>query len=264
MSLCQFDNVAISLRKGKSILPLSHGISFDIKEGEFFALVGESGSGKSITALSALGLYPEPGGFLAGGQVIFKGQNLSALHEKAWQKIRGVQISAIFQEPSAALNPLYTVGQQLKEAWTIHNKDLIQGQARIQELMQRVGLVDQERILSAYPHQLSGGMLQRICIVMALLHRPQLLIADEPTTALDVTIQAQIMELLAQLRQETGTALLMITHNLALVSTYADRICVLKEGHKVELNTADAFFAGPLHPYSRELLAATPHLETSL
>lgn len=261
MSLCQFVDVALSLKKGKQNHPLSHGISFEIQAGEFFALVGESGSGKSITAMSALGLYPEPGGYLAGGHVLFEGQNLSTLSEKQWQKLRGKEIAVIFQEPGAALSPLYPIGKQLLEAWKLHHPSASEGQKRIAELMQKVGLFDEQRILKSYPHQLSGGMLQRICIVMALLHKPKLLIADEPTTALDVTIQAQIIQLLAELRAEMGSALLMITHNLALVSQYADRICVLMEGRKVEEASAQDFFKGPKHPYSRELLQATPRLE---
>lgn len=261
MTLCAFKNLSISVRKQKVETHLTHQVSFEIQKGEFFALVGESGSGKTITALCALGLLPDPGGFIKEGEFHFDGQNLLKLNEKAWTQYRGSKISMIFQDPMNTLNPLYKIGTQLREAWKIHNSNQAAGNQRITELFNKVGLMDLERILNSYPHQLSGGMLQRICIVMALLHRPLLLIADEPTTALDVTIQAQIMQLLEELRQESHSALLMITHNLALVSEYADQICVMQKGTIVENRPAKDFFQNPTHPYSQELLAATPTLE---
>ncbi len=257
--LLQVSDLAISFRSGSNRLRAVSGADFVIYAGEMLALVGESGSGKTVTALSLLGLLPQPAAILEKGRAIFAGNDLFQLTEKQWQDFRGDRISMIFQEPMTALNPVLTVGYQIAEVLRRHQG--LKGAAlrkRCLELLDQVGLPDPEQRLKDYPHQLSGGMRQRIMIAIALACQPQLLIADEPTTALDVTVQAQIMELLHRLRRETGTAILFITHNLALVSEYADRVAVMYAGQIVECAPNQDFFSSPAHPYARMLLRAMP------
>ncbi|MCG6887807.1 MAG: ABC transporter ATP-binding protein [Proteobacteria bacterium] len=235
------------------------GVSFDIRRGESFALLGESGCGKSVTALSILQLVPAPAGRIAGGEVWFDGTDLLGQSELQMRQIRGSRISMIFQEPMTSLNPVMTVGEQISEVLQQH-LDLRgrAGRERSIELLDAVGLPAPARRIGDYPHQLSGGMKQRVMIAMALAGEPDLLIADEPTTALDVTIQAQVLELLARLQQDTGMAILFITHDLGVVADTMDHVAVMYAGQVVEKAARGAFFAQPLHPYSRKLFAAVP------
>ena len=235
------------------------GISFDIAMGDTLALVGESGSGKSVTALSVLQLLPYPLASHPTGSITFRGTELVGAPEKTLQSIRGDRISMIFQEPMTSLNPLHTVERQVGEVLLVH-KGLgrTQARARVLELLSLVGLPDPARRLSAYPHELSGGQRQRVMIAMALANEPDLLIADEPTTALDVTIQAQILALLKHLQRRFGMALMLITHDLGIVRKMADRVCVMNNGEIVEAGDSRAIFGAPQHPYTQRLLAAEP------
>src|SRR5690349_2305504 len=234
-------------------------ISFDIKKGETVALVGESGSGKSATALSIMKLLPYPAASHPSGQVLFKGQDLLSLSEKDIREIRGADITIIFQEPMTSLNPLHTIEQQLGEILLLHRGMTgAPARARILELLTQVGIPNPETRLKSYPHQMSGGQRQRVMIAMALANEPDLLIADEPTTALDVTVQAQILKLLKELQGRLGMAMLFITHDLGIVRKIADRVCVMKDGKIVEQNDVADIFKSPQHPYTRALLAAEP------
>jgi microcin C transport system ATP-binding protein len=235
------------------------GVSFDIQAGETLGLVGESGSGKSVSALSILKLLPYPAAFHAGGEIHFDGQDLLSLSEEALRGVRGARISMIFQEPMSSLNPLHSIEKQITEILELH-QGLARTAARAEalRLLQRVGIADAQSRLGALPHELSGGQRQRVMIAMALANRPQLLIADEPTTALDVTIQKQILDLLKDLQQETGMAILLITHDLGIVKKMADRICVMQEGEIVEAGESAAIFQNPQHDYTKKLIAAEP------
>ena len=250
----------------QSSLALTDKLNFQIQAGELFALVGESGCGKTVTAQAILHLLPVPGGRIKEGKVYFKGKDLFS----RVQQLRGKEIAMIFQEASSALNPLIPLSKQLEEVFLIHKllkdkkgESWSKAQKRIRELLARMGFSEPNRILSSYPHQLSGGMLQRVMIAMALLLRPKLLIADEPTTALDVTVQAQVMELLQESCRGGGqedTAVLLITHNLGIVAQYADRLAVMYAGRIVEEAAVPDFFKQALHPYSQGLLEAFPDL----
>src|SRR6202161_2162324 len=234
-------------------------ISFEIKRGECVALVGESGSGKSVSALSILKLLPYPTASHPSGNILFKGRDLLTMSEREIRGIRGNDISIIFQEPMTSLNPLHTIESQIGEILQLHSG--IRGQmarARTLELLSQVGIPDPETRLASYPHQLSGGQRQRVMIAMALANEPDLLIADEPTTALDVTVQAQIIELLQDIQKRLGMSLLFITHDLGIVRKIAQRVCVMKEGKIVEQGDVERVFAAPTHPYTRALLAAEP------
>lgn len=234
-------------------------VSFDVGEGETVALVGESGSGKSVTALSVLRLLPYPMASHPSGAITFAGKNLLTADESQLRKVRGNAISMIFQEPMTSLNPLHTVGRQISEILKIH-QGMPEKAARehTRELLAQVGIHEPEKRLSAFPHELSGGQRQRVMIAMALANKPALLIADEPTTALDVTVQAQILELLADLKKSRNMAMLFITHDLGIVRRIADRVCVMTGGHIVEAGPAKEIFARPQHDYTRKLLAAEP------
>lgn len=253
-------NLEVGFKQGSQWVPIVKRVSFDIYPGESFALVGESGSGKSITALSVLRLLPHQVR-ITGGKVLFSGKNLFSLPECAMGVIRGKRIGMVSQEPMSALNPVMTIGQQIGEVVGLHRgyrgNPLRQ---RVLELCEQVGLPYPVRQLSSYPHQLSGGMRQRAMIALALAGEPDILIADEPTTALDVTIQAQIVELLRHLRKETGMALWLITHDLGVVSELCDRIAVMQNGEIIEQNSR-AFFEKPKHPYSQSLLRIMPRLD---
>ena len=234
-------------------------VSFEIAEKETIALVGESGSGKSVTALSVLKLLPYPPAHHPSGSIRFKGQELIKADEATLRKVRGNQISMIFQEPMTSLNPLHTVERQVGEILDVHRG--MSGPAarvRVLELLNQVGIREAEKRLDSYPHQLSGGQRQRVMIAMALANEPDLLIADEPTTALDVTVQAQILELLARLKAEHNMAMLFITHDLGIVRKFADRVCVMTKGEIVESGPTEDVFARPQHPYTKHLLAAEP------
>ncbi|NOT47093.1 MAG: ABC transporter ATP-binding protein [Acidobacteria bacterium] len=235
-------------------------VSFDVAEGEFLGLVGESGCGKSITALSVMRLIYPPGK-ITGGSIKFKGEELTTATEDRMREIRGNDIAMIFQDPMTSLNPVYTVGEQIAEALRLHRKlDKKAAWAAAIAAMKEVSIPAAERRASDYPHQLSGGMRQRVMIAMALACDPELLIADEPTTALDVTIQAQILELLDELRRTRNLAVLLITHDLGVVAEAADRVCVMYTGKIVEESGVEAIFAEPKHPYTRGLLNSVPKL----
>ena len=235
-------------------------VSFEVAEGEFLGLVGESGCGKSITALSVMRLIYPPGK-ITGGSIKFKGEDLITVTEDRMREIRGNDIAMIFQDPMTSLNPVYTVGEQISEALRLHRKlDKKAAWAAAIAAMKEVSIPAAERRASDYPHQLSGGMRQRVMIAMALACDPELLIADEPTTALDVTIQAQILELLDELRRSRNLAVLLITHDLGVVAEAVDRVCVMYTGKIVEESGVDAIFAEPKHPYTRGLLNSVPKL----
>ncbi len=238
------------------------GITYDLEEGETLGLVGESGCGKSVSALSLMRLIPWPPGKITSGEVIFQGENLLELDDKEMRSIRGHQIAMVFQEPMTSLNPVLTIGRQLTETLELHMRmDKETARHRAVELIQLVGIPDADQRLAQYPHQFSGGMRQRIMIAMALSCNPKLLIADEPTTALDVTIQAQILELMKRLCTEFGTALLVITHNLGVVARYADRVNVMYAGKIIERGTARDIYGSPRHPYTLGLLKSVPRLD---
>ena len=237
------------------------GVSFSVERGETLAIVGESGCGKSVTSLSILRLIASPPGRTVGGRVLFEGRDLLALPEAEMRAIRGDALSMIFQEPMTSLNPVLTIGHQIAEVLTLH-RGLGRDAAtrRAVELLRLVHIPEPERRVAEYPHQLSGGMRQRVMIAMALACEPRLLIADEPTTALDVTIQAQILELMRELKARTGAAIVLITHDLGVVAEMAQRVVVMYAGRKVEEAPVNALFARPLHPYTRGLLDSIPKL----
>jgi len=238
------------------------GVSYDVREGEIVALVGESGCGKSVSALSIMRLIPRPPGRIVGGQVLFAGRDLLALDDEGMRRVRGREIAMVFQEPMTSLNPVLTIGRQLTETLEVHlGMGKTDAERRAAELLGLVGIPDAERRLPQYPHQFSGGMRQRIMIAMALSCRPKLILADEPTTALDVTIQAQILELLRDLSQRFGVAMLIITHNLGVVARYADRVNVMYAGKVIERGTARQIYHDPRHPYTLGLLRSVPRLD---
>ncbi len=240
------------------------GVSYALKAGETLGVVGESGCGKSVTALSVLRLVANPPGRIVGGAIRFQGRNLLEVSETEMEGIRGNEISMIFQEPMTSLNPLYTVGKQIAEAVALH-QGLNKRDAwdRAVDMLKRVYIPEPERRAHAYPHQLSGGMRQRVMIAMALSCNPKVLIADEPTTALDVTIQAQILDLMRELQETFGTAIVLITHDMGVVAENADRVVVMYAGRKVEEADATRLFDHPGHPYTRGLLGSIPHLDTA-
>ena len=236
-------------------------LSFTLHKKETLCIVGESGSGKSVTALSIMGLLPKPAGIITGGTIEFAGVNLAQLMPKEMQKIRGNRISMIFQEPMTSLNPVYTVGYQISEVLMKHkHMKKREAMAYAAELLKKTGIPEPERRVTQYPHELSGGLRQRVMIAMALACDPDILIADEPTTALDVTIQAQILQLIASLKEEFNMSIIFITHDLGVVSQIADRIIVMYGGMKMEERAAEQFFDHPLHPYTRSLLNCIPRM----
>jgi len=239
-------------------LPVVDGVSFDLVSGEVLALVGESGSGKSMTALSTLRLVPKPGQ-ITSGQILLDGADIRDLPVTQMRHIRGGRIAMIFPEPMTCLNPVVPVGAQVVEAIRLHETvSKAEAMARARDLFGEVGIPDPEARLGAYPHELSGGLKQRVMIAMALSTRPEILIADEPTTALDVTVQAQILELLRNLLRDRGTAILLITHDLGIVNELADRVAVMYAGRLVESGPREAILSNPLHPYTRGLLRSMP------
>jgi oligopeptide/dipeptide ABC transporter ATP-binding protein len=235
------------------------GVSYDVRKGETVCLAGESGCGKTVSALAILGLLPQPPGKIAGGRILFKGQNLLGLDEQALQHIRGKEISMIFQEPMTSLNPVFTIGEQIEEV--IYEHEAVGrpvAQQRVLQLLRDVGLPSPEENMKAYPHNLSGGQRQRVMIAMALACGPELVIADEPTTALDVTIQAQILHLFKELQNKRHMAILHITHNLGVVAEVADRLYVMYAGILAEVGNVEQIFHDPCHPYTMGLLASLP------
>ncbi len=258
-TLVNVRNLAVEFRSGSTQNLAVKGVSFTIGRGETVALVGESGSGKTVSALSILRLLPYPAAHHPSGEIFFEGRDLLKADGPAMREIRGDRISIIFQEPMTSLNPLHTIEKQVGEIMKLH-RGLSEAdtKSRVLDLLQKVGIRDAEKRLSAFPHQLSGGQRQRVMIAMALANEPDLLIADEPTTALDVTIQAQILELLRRLQKEMHMAMLWITHDLGIVRKMADRVYVMNKGEVVEEGRAADIFAAPKHPYTRQLLAAEP------
>jgi microcin C transport system ATP-binding protein len=252
-------DLSVAFAQGGNVSTAVDHISFDIGKGETVALVGESGSGKSVSALSVLKLLPYPAASHPSGQILFEGQDLLKANEKQLRQVRGNKITMIFQEPMTSLNPLHTISQQVTEILKLHRgMGEKAGRARTLELFKEVGIRDPEKRLDAYPHQLSGGQRQRVMIAMALANEPELLIADEPTTALDVTVQAQILELLAGLKRKIGMSMLFITHDLGIVRKIADRVCVMTKGKIVETGPTQEIFSNPQHAYTKKLLAAEP------
>ncbi|MDE4174423.1 ABC transporter ATP-binding protein [Phaeobacter sp. PT47_59] len=256
-AILEVKDLRVAFRQDGKTTEAVKGVSFAVDRGETVALVGESGSGKSVSALSTVSLLGDSA--TVSGSVLYNGEEMVGADEKHLMRLRGNDISFIFQEPMTSLNPLHTIEKQLSESLALHQG--LAGQAaraRILELLEKVGIRDPETRLGAYPHELSGGQRQRVMIAMALANKPEILIADEPTTALDVTIQAQILDLLAELKQSEGMGLLFITHDLAIVRRIADRVCVMKGGEIVESGPAEEIFANPQHPYTQKLLAAEP------
>ena len=259
--LLQFDHLTVTFRGQGRTVEAVKDLSFAIHPGEVVALVGESGSGKSVSSQSVLRLVPTPPATYPAGTIRWAGEDILAMDEARLRRLRGGEIGMIFQEPMSALNPTWTVVDQVAEALELHTDlNAAQRRARVLELFQAVGIPQAEQRLDAYPHELSGGLRQRMCICMALACNPRLLIADEPTTALDVTIQAQILDLLKRLQKERGMAVLFITHDLGVVAELADRVVVMRRGEKVEEGAVAEVFANPQHPYTRGLLACRPVL----
>lgn len=259
--LLSVKNLSTEFPVKKGIVRAVEDVSFDVDQGEILAIVGESGSGKSVTSLSIMGLLAEPG-HVAGGSLEFEGKDLATLSEKQHRELRGNDMAMIFQEPMTSLNPVYRVGNQIVEAIRTHEKvSKAEAKDRAVDLLRKVGIPSPEARINDYPHQMSGGMRQRVMIAMALACNPKLLIADEPTTALDVTIQAQILDLLRRLRDDTGMAVLLITHDLGVVSETADRVVVMYCGQVVEEAEVRTLFDHPMHPYTLGLLKSIPRLE---
>lgn len=244
------------------VIPAVDGISFDLDRGGTIGIVGESGCGKSVTSLSVMGLIPQPPGKIEGGEIVFEGRDLLKLSEADMREIRGNEISMIFQEPMTSLNPVFTVGNQIAEAIILHQGlDKAAAREKSIEMLRLVGIPSPEARIDDYPHQMSGGMRQRVMIAMALSCNPKLLIADEPTTALDVTIQAQILDLMRDLRKELGTAIMMITHDLGVIAELVDKVVVMYTGKIVEAADTHTIFKSPQHPYTIGLLASIPRLD---
>ncbi|TMJ96552.1 MAG: ABC transporter ATP-binding protein [Alphaproteobacteria bacterium] len=264
MALLEVENLQTHFRTPEGVNRAVDGVSFTVEAGETVAIVGESGCGKSVTANSIMRLVPQPPGSIAGA-IRFEGRDLLKLSEPAMRKIRGDDISMVFQEPMTSLNPVLTIGRQIAEPLRLH-QGLTRNQVeqRVVEMLSVVGIAEPRRRAREYPHQLSGGMRQRVMIAIALACRPKLLIADEPTTALDVTIQAQILSLMADLKQRFGSAIIVITHDLGVVAEIARRVMVMYAGRKVEEAPVAELFRSPRHPYTRGLLSAVPKLGSSL
>ncbi len=264
MALLEIDQLQTHFRTPDGINRAVDGVSFSIEAGQTLAVVGESGCGKSVTAMSILRLIPEPPGKMAG-EIRFQGRNLLECSDAEMRAIRGNEISMIFQEPMTSLNPVLTVGRQIGETLRLHqNMSSSEATERAVEMLTLVGIPEPRRRVAEYPHQLSGGMRQRVMIAIALACSPKLLIADEPTTALDVTIQAQILDLMRDLKARVGAAIMLITHDLGVVAEVADQVVVMYAGRKVEEASVGDLFANPRHPYTQGLLGAVPKLGSSL
>ena len=263
-ALLDISDLSVSFRTDRGTVRAVQGVSLEVRAGETLAIVGESGSGKSVTALSILGLLGDAGS-VDGGRILFDGEDLLALDDDAIRDIRGDRIAMIFQEPMSSLNPVLTVGKQVAEPIRLHRRvPWREAYARAAELLERVRIPDAAHRLGDYPHHFSGGMRQRVMIAMALACRPRLIIADEPTTALDVTVQAQILALLKELTREADSALILITHDLGVVARYADRVAVMYAGRIVETAPARTLYAAPAHPYTEGLMASIPGVDGAI
>ncbi|MBQ0139564.1 MAG: ABC transporter ATP-binding protein [Kurthia sp.] len=262
-TILEVKNLKINFKTYAGLVQAVRGVNFELKQGETLAIVGESGSGKSVTSNALMKLIPQPPGIYADGQILFEGRDLIPLTEKQMTKIRGNDIAMIFQDPMTALNPTMKVGKQITEVILKHKKHISKAEAkkRAIELLDEVGIPYPEKRYSQYPHEFSGGMRQRVVIAIALAAEPKLLIADEPTTALDVTIQAQIIELMKKIQKERNTSIIFITHDLGVVANIADRVAVMYAGQIVEYGTVDEIFYNPKHPYTWGLLGSMPDLE---
>ena len=262
MSLLELRGLTTAFQTARGEISAIEDISFDLNAGEILGIVGESGSGKSVTALTIMGLLPEPPARIAAGSVRFAGEELTTASPNRMEKIRGAGISMVFQEPMTSLNPVFTIGEQIMETLRAHERMSASAQReRAIEMLDRVGIASATKRLNDYPHQLSGGQRQRVMIAMSLACRPKLLIADEPTTALDVTIQAQVLDLLMDLRDELGMAIMIITHNMGVIAEVADRVLVMYAGRIVEQSPVADLFDAPQHPYTKGLLACVPTLQ---
>ncbi len=263
-ALLEVSDLSVEFRAGDQYLRAVHGVSCTVEAGETLGIVGESGCGKTVTALSIMRLLPEPAGRIAEGAVRFQGRDLLDLSEAQMQQVRGREISMIFQEPIASLNPVVTVGRQIAEAF-IRHENVPRGEAweRTVDVLRLVRIPEPERRAREYPHQLSGGMNQRVMIAMALACGPKVLLADEPTTALDVTIQAQILDLMIELKEKLGTAIVLITHDMGIVAENARRVVVMYAGRKVEEAAVGELFSAPCHPYTSGLLGSIPRLDSA-
>ena len=260
-NLIEVNHLSVTFYNGKDENHAVQDVTFRIKKGEVLGIVGESGSGKSVSAMSIMQLIPYPPGKITGGEIIFKGENLLDKTEEEMMKIRGNQISVIFQEPMTSFNPLYTIGSQIEEAIVLHQKkSRKEAEQMAIDLLREVGISFPEKRVKEYPHQMSGGMLQRAMIAMALSCNPQLLIADEPTTALDVTIQAQILDLIRKLQSEREMSIMMITHDLGVIAEVAKYVVVMYAGRVVDEATVESLFEKPLHPYTKGLMKSIPKI----
>ena len=257
------DNLAVEFSTEDGVVKAVDGVSYEIYPGETLGVVGESGSGKSVTVLSVLGLIPQPPGRVTSGEAIFKGQDLLKVSQRELRRIRGNDVAMVFQDPMTSLNPVFTVGDQIGEALQTHDRKLEDKEAREKsiDMLKLVGVPNAERRCDQYPHEYSGGMRQRAMIAMAIANNPSLLIADEPTTALDVTIQAQILQVLKKASVESHAATIMITHDLGLIAEMADRVVVMYAGHVVEVGDVETIFHRPRHPYTLGLMNSLPRLE---
>lgn len=264
-ALLEVENLTIELATRAGVAPVIDDVSFTLNAGETLSFVGESGCGKSMTALAIMGLLPEKIGRIASGAIRFDGEDITQSTPERLRQIRGNDISMIFQEPMTSLNPVFSIGEQIAEALRRH-KGLSKKEAwaRATELLDQVRIPDAKNRVKQYPHQMSGGQRQRVMIAMALACEPRILIADEPTTALDVTIQAQIFDLLAELREKTGTAIILITHDMGVVAEMAERMIVMYAGRKIEEGAVDTVLEHPRHPYTKGLIACVPHLMATL
>jgi len=260
-NLLNVNNLTVTFKTQEGLVKAVDSLSFNLIEGETLGIVGESGSGKSVTSLAIMGLIPHPPGELSGGEILYNGNNLINLKERERRAIRGNEISMIFQEPMTSLNPILTCGFQIAESLRLH-RGFNKRDATLEaiHLLEDVGIPDPVKSVKRYPHELSGGMRQRVMIAMALACEPKILIADEPTTALDVTIQAQILDLMNELKKKNNTSIIMITHDLGVVSEVSDRVMVMYSGQSVESALSEELFLNPLHPYTRGLIATIPEI----
>lgn len=262
--LLQVDDLAVHFHSDAGVVKAVDGLSFEVARGEVLGIVGESGSGKSVTNLALLGLIPTPPGRIASGKAVFDGEDLLAASAERIRQVRGNHIAMIFQDPMTALNPYLTVERQLTEILELHKRmPRAEARERAIEMLERVGIPEAARRIDDHPHQFSGGMRQRVMIAMALLCEPELLIADEPTTALDVTIQAQILDIIRDLQRDEGTSVILITHDLGVVAGLADRVAVMYAGRIIEQGTTEEVFLSPSHPYTRGLLRSAPRIDSA-